>query len=131
MLWGYSWLDGLSSTKDVYDRNLARVRPYSYFVVANLAAFAVAVGPATAVALARLRHRGTWLLVGGGLGAVLLADISGLSLAETERIWQPFMPLVLVAGGILALGAHDRARAWLAVQAVATIALVTFLRSPW
>ncbi len=131
MLWGYSWLDGLSSTKDVYDRNLARVRPYSYFVVANLAAFAVAVGPATAVALARLRHLGTWLLVGGGLGAVLLADISGLSLAETERIWQPFMPLVLVAGGILALGARDRGRGWLALQAVATIALVTFLRSPW
>ena len=73
----------LTSTKDAYDRNLARVRPYGYFVVANLAAFAVAVGPATAVALARLRSRATWVLVGGGLAAVVAADVSGLSLAET------------------------------------------------
>lgn len=129
--WGYSWLAGLLATKDVYDDNLARVRPYGYFVVGNLVAFAVAVGPATAVALARLRHRGTWLLVGGGLAAVALADLSGLSLAETERIWQPFMPLVLVAGGVLALESGRRGRGWLALQAATTIALVAFLRSPW
>lgn len=131
LAWGYSWLSGLAATKEVYDDNLARVRPYGYFVVGNLVAFAVAVGPATAVALARLRHRGTWLLVGGGFAAVVLADLSGLSLAETERIWQPFMPLVLVAGGVLALESVRRGRGWLALQAVTTIALVAFLRSPW
>ena len=53
------------------------------------------------------------MLAGGGLAAVLAADLSGLSLAETERIWQPFMPLVLVAGGALALGRRDRGRPWL------------------
>ncbi len=131
LAWGYSWLGGLFATKDVYDDNLARVRPYGYFVIGNLVAFAVAVGPATAVALARLRHRGTWLLVGGGLAAVALADLSGLSLAETERIWQPFMPLVLVAGGVLALESGRRGRGWLALQGLTTIALVAFLRSPW
>jgi hypothetical protein len=131
LLWGYSWLAGLVATKDAYDRNLARVRPYGYFVVANLAAFAVAVGPATAVALARLRDRATWVLVGGGLGAVLLADLSGLSLAETERIWQPFMPLVLLAGGVLAAGRPGRGRPWLALQGLTAVALVAALRSPW
>jgi hypothetical protein len=131
MLWGYSWLAGLVATRDVYDVNLARVRPYGYFVVANLAAFAVAVGPATAVALARLRDRATWILVGGGLAAVVAADVSGLSLAETERIWQPFMPLVLVAGAVLASRGVRSTRAWAAVQAVTAIALVAFLRSPW
>ena len=131
LAWGYSWLGGLLATKDVYDDNLARVRPYGYFVIGNLVAFAVAVGPATAVALAHLRHRGTWLLVGGGLAAVVLADLSGLSLAETERIWQPFMPLVLVAGGVLALESGRRGRGWLALQGLTTIALVAFLRSPW
>ncbi len=131
LLWGYSWLAGLASTKVAYDRNLARVRPYSYFVVGNLVAFAVAVGPVTAVALARLRDRGTWVLVGGGLGAVVLADLSGLSLAETERIWQPFMPLVLLAAGGLVAGSVTRARGWLALQAVTTVVLVAVLRSPW
>jgi hypothetical protein len=131
VLWGYSWLAGLGSTKEVYDRNLARVRPYSYFVVGNLAAFAAAIGPATAVALARLRDRATWILVGGGLAAVVLADVSGLSLGETERIWQPFMPLVLLAGGALAAGRAVHARRWLALQAMTTVALVAVLRSPW
>jgi len=131
LLWGYSWLAGLASTKAVYDRNLARVRPYSYFVVGNLVAFAVAVGPATAVALAPLRDRATWVLVGGGLGAVVLADVSGLSLAETERIWQPFMPLVLLAGGALVTGRLTHARRWLTLQAVTAVVLVAVLRSPW
>ncbi|HEY6531437.1 MAG TPA: hypothetical protein VIY72_03980 [Acidimicrobiales bacterium] len=131
LLWGYSWLAGLDSTKVAYDRNLARVRPYGYFLLGNLAAFAVAVGPAVAVALARLRDRATWALVGGGLAAVVLADVSGLSLAETERIWQPFMPLVLLAGGAVVVGRAAHARSWLALQAVTTVALVAFLRSPW
>jgi len=131
LLWGYSWLAGLSSTKEVYDRNLAVVRPYGYFLVGNLAAFAVATGPAIAVALTRIRDRGTWVLVGGGLAAVLVADVTGLSLAETERIWQPFMPLVLVAGGVLVVGRAAGSRRWLVLQAVTTLALVAFLRSPW
>lgn len=145
LLWGYSWLAGLAATKEVYDRNLATVRPYGYFLVGNLAAFAVATGPAVAAALTRIRDRGTWVLVGGGLAAVVIADLTGLSLAETERIWQPFMPLVLVAGGALVVsavapeaapsrapdGAIGVSRRWLALQAVTTLALVAFLRSPW
>ena len=131
LAWGYWWIAGLSSTKTVYDLNLARVRPYGYFFVANLAAFAVAVGPATAVALTRLRSRGAWVLVAGGLAAVLAADVSGMSLAETERIWQPFMPMVLVAGGALAVGRASRGRGWLGLQAVVTVLLVAWLRSPW
>jgi hypothetical protein len=131
LLWGFWWLDSLSATKEAYDLNLAQVRPYGFFLVANLAAFAVAVGPAIAVALARLRDRAVWVLVGGGLAAVALADLSGLSLAETERIWQPFMPLVLAAGGALALGRRDGGRGWLWLQAGTTLALVYALRSPW
>jgi hypothetical protein len=129
--WGYSYLAGLHATKEAYDLNLARVRPYGYFVVANLAVLAVALGPGTAVALARLRERGVWVLVGAALGTVLLADLSGLSLAETERIWQPFMPLVLVSGGVLAIGGPESGRGWLALQAAATFVLVAVLRSPW
>ena len=131
LLWGYWWVDSLASTKEVYDQNLARVRPYGYFLVANLAAFAVAVGPASALALTRLRGRAPWVLVGGGLAAVAVADLSGMSLAETERIWQPFMPLVLVGCGALVAGRAVRARGWLAMQAVVALVLVAWLRSPW
>lgn len=131
MAWGYSWFAGLAATKEVYDRNLATVRPYWYFLVGNLAAFAVATGPAIAVGLARLRDRATWVLVGGGLAAVLVADVSGMSLAETERIWQPFMPLVLLAGAALVAERRRAVHGWLALQAVTTLALVALLRSPW
>jgi hypothetical protein len=44
------------------------------------------------LALFRLRDRQLWLLVGAALTAVLLADVSGLSKAEVERIWLPFAP---------------------------------------
>jgi hypothetical protein len=131
LLWGFSWIAGLAATKEAYDLNLARVRPYGYFLVANVAVFAVAVGPAVAVALVRLRNAGVRVLVGGGLLAVLAADVSGMSLAETERIWQPFMPLVLLAGAALAVGRPGRGRGWLWAQAATTLVLVAFLRSPW
>ena len=132
LAWGFWWVGGLEATKVAYDGNLARVRPYAYFFVGNLAALAVALGPATAVGLTRLRNRSTWLLVGGGLGAIAVANVSGMSLAETERIWQPFMPLVLLAGAALVpAGPLERARPWLAAQAVVALGLVAVLRSPW
>jgi hypothetical protein len=125
-LWGYSWLAGLSATKDAYDTTVARFRPYSYFVVANVVVFAIAIGPAIVVAITRLRDHSTRLLVGAGLAVVALADITGLSKAETERIWQPFMPLALLAGAALL-----RQRRWLALQAATAVALAVCLRSPW
>lgn len=126
--WGFWWPDGLAATRAEYADGLARVRPYGYFVVANLAVFALAIGPATAAALARLRDRGAWLLVGGTLVAVAVADLSGLSKGEVERIWQPFVPLVMVA--CCALPGRG-ARWWLAVQLALGVALQAALRSPW
>ncbi len=80
---GFSWLAGLAATRAQYWAGVASRRPYSYFLVGNLAAFALAVGPAAAVGLARLRDRRTWLLVGGALVAVVaLADLSGMSKAR-------------------------------------------------
>jgi hypothetical protein len=125
-LWGYSWVAGLSATKDAYDTTVARFRPYSYFVVANIVVFATAIGPAIVVAVTRLRDHSARLVVGAGLVVVALADITGLSKAETERIWQPFIPLALLAGA-----AFVRQRRWLAVQAATAVALAVCLRSPW
>lgn len=122
---GFWWWDGLAATRDLYDAGVASRRPYLAFLVIAPAAFALAIGPAALAGLARLRGRGWWLC-GGALAAVVLADVSGLSRGETERIWLPFVPLVLAATA--SLGAS---RAWLGAQLALAIALQAGTRSPW
>jgi hypothetical protein len=63
---GFWWVDGLVATHGRYVAGIAAQRPYLPFVLIDLAAFAVVVGPATAVALHRLLSRP---LVVGGWGA--------------------------------------------------------------
>jgi hypothetical protein len=129
---GFSWFDGLEATKRAYALSLARVRPYRYFLVANLAAALIAIGPAVWVGLARLRDRGLWLLAGGAMAAMGLADISGLSKAEVERIWLPFLPWLVVAGAAaFASSTSRRRRAWLAAQAGWALVLQMVVLSPW
>jgi hypothetical protein len=126
LIWGYWWLEGLQTTRVRYYAGVASIRGYWYFLFANLAVFALALGPAIAVALTRLRERRMWIVVGSCLAAVLVADLSGMSSAETERIWQPFMPLALLAGCAL-----SRPRAWLALQLTAAVVLAAALRVQW
>ncbi|MGH9000843.1 MAG: hypothetical protein ACRDY7_15795 [Acidimicrobiia bacterium] len=136
---GVWWVEGLFATRIRYLDGVASRRPYSYFLVANLAAFAVVVGPATAVALSRLwrlrsglrRLRGLACLVVGGLAAVAAADLSGLSKAEVERIWLPFAPWVLAATAVLSRGAPGRMRAWLGLQVGVALAVQLGVRTPW
>lgn len=134
---GFWWPDGLVATRQAYVAGVASRRPYGYFLVANLAAFALVTGPAAAVALTRLRParpadtdtaspRRLWLLVGGALLAVVLADLSGLSKGEVERIWLPFVPWVLAATALL-----GPSRIWLGLQAGAALAVAVSVRTPW
>jgi methylthioxylose transferase len=125
---GFSWFEGLSATRREYAESVARFRPYAYFLVANLAAFALAVGPATAAALERLRKPGVRLLVGGALAAVAVANLSGLSKGEVERIWLPFAPWVIVACAALPA---VRRRVWLAAQLSTGLVVQTLVRTSW
>jgi hypothetical protein len=127
-LLGFWWPEGLAASVGQYEAGISRFRPYSYFLVANLAAFAAVLGPATAAGLASLRHRGTWLLVAGGLLAVLLADLSGLSKGEVERIWLPFAPWLLLSAAALP---PPRAQLWLGANALTALAIASMLRTPW
>ncbi len=95
----------------------------------NVAAFAVALGPAAVVGLARLRDRRIWLLVGAVAFAVALADLSLLSKGEVERIWLPFAPWILL--GTVALGARRSRRGWLAAQVAFALAIQMWVVSPW
>jgi hypothetical protein len=65
--------------------------------------------------------------VSGALLAVAIADASGLSKGEVERIWLPFTVWIIVAGS-----AHrPPARAWLAVQVVFALTVQTLIRTGW
>jgi hypothetical protein len=124
---GFWWLDGLRATHAQYSAGIAAHRSYPYFVVlGNPAVVAVAIGPAVVAALAGLRERRLWLLCGAALGALVLADISGLSKAEVERIWLPFFPWLTLAAATL-----QRPRLWLALNAAVAVALQLALRSAW
>jgi methylthioxylose transferase len=137
---GFWWFYGLTATRHQYAESIARFRPDRYFLVANLAALAVAIGPVVWVGLVRLRDRRVWLVTGAAVAAIALADLSGLSKGEVERIWLPFMPWLLVGGAIgLRARPHEQtrwsavgtARAGLAVQIVWALGLQLLVRSPW
>jgi hypothetical protein len=78
--------------------------------------------------LRRLRTlpRAAALLVLAAVVAILLADLSGMSKAEVERIWLPFAVWVVVACGAL-----PHPRRWLAAQAVLALAVNHLLLTVW
>ncbi len=123
---GFWWPSGLVATHDLYAGGIATRRPYLDFLVISPAAFALALGPAAVAGLAGLRGGRSWILPGSALAALLVAELSGLSRGETERIWLPFVPWLLLATASL-----RAPRAWLAVQLALAIALQVTVRSPW
>jgi hypothetical protein len=68
------------------------------------------------------------LLPCGFLLAVLVADLTGMSKAETERIWLPFTLWLPVCAGFLPARDH---RAWLALQALAALLVNHLLLTGW
>jgi hypothetical protein len=126
---GFSWVDGLRATMHEY-HTLDLDRPYAAFLVVNLAAWSLAIGPATYLGLFRLRDRRLWTLVGGGLAAVALANVSGLSSGEVERIWLPFTLWVLPACAVLATD-RRATRRFMGLQAAAAIGLVAVVTTQW
>lgn len=124
---GFWWPAGLAATRRAYESGFAAQRSAAVFVWLNLAAVAVAAGPAVGAALARARGP-LALLAGGAVVGLALADLSLLSKAEVERIWLPWVPWLLVATAALPV---VRQRRWLAAQAVTAVTVQLVLRSPW
>ena len=71
-------------------------------------------GPATVAGIVGLRDRRVWMLVGGAVLGALLADLSGFSKGEVERIWLPLVPFLVV--GTAGLRGDVPRRAWLGAQ---------------
>lgn len=143
LLWfaaGFWWFDGAEATRKEYWEGSAQFRIWNYFIFANLVIALFAVGPATFVGLTRLRNRRVWVLVGAALAALLVANLSQLSKAETERIWLLFYPWLAVAGAALVTQVRVRRLSipknfvwagWIGVQALCAILLQASLVSKW
>ena len=116
---GFNWFSGLAALRIRYYQGIASQRPYSYFIYANLAAWLVSCSPLLAIGivrsittLTRRCPRGSWtqdqvtaLLTGSAVLAALIADLSGLSKAEAERIWLSFG--VVAYSGLALLRGHS------------------------
>ncbi|HJQ01792.1 MAG TPA: hypothetical protein VJ851_09335 [Jatrophihabitans sp.] len=127
---GFWWWSGLTATRIRYAEGIASSRPYGYFLLADLAAFALAVGPAALAGLARLpRGSRLWWPVGATLLAIAAADLSGLSKGEVERIWLPFTTWLLLTTPALHL--RKTHRGWLTAQIALGLLLQTSLVSNW
>jgi hypothetical protein len=125
---GFWWFTGFERVQVIYAASIASTRPYAYFVWANLAAVLFALGPAV---VAGVRRAGALparvaLLAGAGLAAILLADLSGMSKGEVERIWLPFAVWLVIPCALL-----PRARYWLAAQAALALAVNHLLLTVW
>jgi hypothetical protein len=132
---GFWWFDGYHAVQQRYWQGIALVRPFQYWSWANLASVVCAVGLGTVAGIGRafditaIRQRaGLNMLVLAALAAILCADLSMLSKAETERIWLPFMVWLTAAPALLPPRSH---RWWLAVNVIGALALNHFILTNW
>jgi len=131
---GFWWPTGYRLTTVIYAWSVARTRPYSYFVWADLAALLFVIGPAAVAGLRRLaappraRPAVIGLLTGAALIAVLASDVSGLSKGEVERIWLPFAVWLLVPCALLP---PRTVRGWLCAQALLALLVSHLLFTYW
>jgi hypothetical protein len=154
---GFWWFDGLGvAVARVREGPVWIDRPWAYFVIANLAAVAVAIGPATlgGAALAGRRPApgratglpgatglrraaGLWpesvlgrgiVLPAAALAAIGVALTSNLSKGEAERIYLPFMLWLLPLAAALP---PRYQRAWLAAQVAVALAVQLWWHPRW
>lgn len=138
---GFWWLTGYRLVVERYYQGWAADRPYWYWVWANLASLVLCAGPVVGPALYRAAsgsapsdvdaaspRRALALLPAAALAAICVADLSGLSKAEVERIWLPYAIWLLVATAWLP-AAHRRW--WLAAQALTALAVNHLLLTGW
>ena len=130
---GFWWPDGLTATRNFYLAGVSTHRSYAYFVLAgNRGALALAVGPATGAGVARLLGgrptRPDAVVMGAVLIAVVIADLSGMSKAEVERIWLPYSLWIVAGAGAVS---SQRSRWWLGAQVALAIGLQAWLVTPW
>jgi len=128
---GFVWWEALPVLRERYYDGIASERPMAYWLWGNLAALAICAGPLVGAGLAMLRRgadRVVALLAGSAALAVVLADLSGMSRSEVERIWLPFVPWLTVATALL----PERWRRWgLGLQVATALVVQHLLYTSW
>jgi len=110
---GFAWWEAYPVLRERYWDGVATDRPTRYWIWANLAALCFGAGPlvgaSVAVVVDKVRHRTplragerpvVWLVLAAS-ASVAIADLSGMSKAEVERIWLPFVPWLLLGCALL------------------------------
>ena len=132
---GFWWFDGYTVVQQRYWQGIANDRPFQYWSWANLASVVCAIGLGSVAGIGRAfdiaaikRRAGLHLVVLGALLAILFADLSMLSKAETERIWLPFTIWLTAAAALLPPRSH---RWWLALNVVGALVLNHLILTNW
>ncbi len=139
---GFAWWEAFPVLRQRYLGSIAMVRPAGYWVWGDLAAFAFSAGPLVGAGLAVSGQRltATWrrafadsdrtvaILTCAAAVTILLADLSFLSKAETERIWLPFAPWMLVGCSLLS---SSWRRYGLGVQVGLAVVVQSLLYTRW
>ena len=132
---GFWWFDGYQLVQQRYWQGIAKVRPFAYWSWANFASVVCAIGLGSAAGVARAfdlpaikARTGINLLVLGAVAAIVFADLSMLSKAETERIWLPFEVWLTAAPALLPVRCH---RWWLGLNVIGALVLNTFILTNW
>lgn len=132
---GYWWFDGYTLVQQRYWQGIAHDRPFQYWGWANLAEVVCAIGLGSVAGLGRLFDRdairqrsGLHLLLLAMVTAIVCADLSMLSKAETERIWLPFTVWLTAAPALLPARSH---RLWLALNVVGALVLNSIIFTNW
>lgn len=131
---GFWWLEGLGLAADRVRLGQGwSDRPAWYFLLANPAALAVAVGPAVVAAVPLVRrHPRLAAPAAGAAAAVGLALVANLSKGEVERIWLAFAVWLLPLAALLRSGESDlAARGWLAAHLGWPIVVSWFALLSW
>lgn len=137
-LTGFRWWEAFPILVTRYYDGIQSVRPYGYWVWANLGAWTFTTGLAAWAAFPRGiadawrrdsgdRHA-VAILGCAGLASILVATLSGMSKAETERIWLPFTVWILVLPSLLPMRWH---RPLLATQVASAIAIEYLWTTQW
>jgi methylthioxylose transferase len=132
---GFWWFDGYTLVQKRYWQGIANDRPFQYWSWGNLASVVCAIGLGSVAGISKVfdmaairRRSGLHLLVLAALIAILCADLSMLSKAETERIWLPFMVWLTAAPALLPRTSQSW---WLAVNIVGALAINHFIYTNW
>jgi methylthioxylose transferase len=132
---GFWWFHGYTLVQQRYWQGIAQDRPFQYWSWADLAAVVCAIGLGSVAGLGRVfdlaairRRSGLHLLILAMLVAIVWADVSMLSKAETERIWLPFTVWLTAAPALLPQRSE---RLWLALNVVGALLVNSLIFTHW